>query len=287
MNSNTIISTRRRPKRRLINRLNRQISEDDDDIFNQFSSLKRRSRARKRDSTPVTPSKTKTDLITSSSNNEKFRRSIKLLRKRSASENDLPLFQFDFELIQYVDAHSRFNSIDSRPKTLHFNEIDNINIHDDNENDIEQKNIRALSNPILIEQIYESTKPIEESDTLNSSILSKSAPLENINPNNHRISQSDDPTGGFYSPTSSYESALSPRPTSPKSDTEYELEKSSEQSSANVGWRWKWGELPEQRQSVFRYLWPSSKKNTPKEGIYLDDITNNRGVDRSLYLPQL
>ncbi len=78
----------------------------------------------------------------------------------------------------------------------------------------------------------------------------------------------------------------SPRPTSPKSDTEYELEKSSEKTP-NVGWRWKWGELPEQRQSVFHYLWPSSKKNTPKEGIYLEDITNNRVVDPSRYLPQL
>lgn len=81
-------------------------------------------------------------------------------------------------------------------------------------------------------------------------------------------------------------SALSARPTSPKSDTEYELEKSSQQP-ANDGWQWKWGELPEQRQSVFSYLWPSSKKTPPKEGIYLDDITNNRCVDRSLYLPPM
>ena len=81
-------------------------------------------------------------------------------------------------------------------------------------------------------------------------------------------------------------SALSPRPTSPKSDTEYELDKSTQQAPS-VGWQWKWGEFPEQRRSVFRYLWPSSKKSTPKEGVYLDEITNNRDVDRSLYLPQL
>jgi hypothetical protein len=65
--------------------------------------------------------------------------------------------------------------------------------------------MRALSNPIIIEQNYEITKPVEETDTLNSSVLSKSAPLENVNTNNHRISQSDDPTGDFYSPTSSYQ----------------------------------------------------------------------------------
>jgi hypothetical protein len=58
-----------------------------------------------------------------------------------------------------------------------------------------------------------------------------------------------------------------------------------------LGWQWKWGELPEQRRSVFRYLWPSSssatKQNTPKEGIYLDDITNNKCDDRSRYLPHM
>jgi len=65
--------------------------------------------------------------------------------------------------------------------------------------------MRTLSNPIIIEQIFESTKPIEESDTLNSSILSKSLPLGNINTNNHRISQSDDHPNDFYSPTASYQ----------------------------------------------------------------------------------
>jgi hypothetical protein len=81
-----------------------------------------------------------------------------------------------------------------------------------------------------------------------------------------------------------FSSLSSPRPTSPKSDTEYELDKSSQQSTiknrADRGWQWKWGELP-------RYFWPSSKQNPPKEGIYLDDITNNRCDDRSLYLPQM
>ncbi len=86
-------------------------------------------------------------------------------------------------------------------------------------------------------------------------------------------------------------STQSHRPTSPKSDTEYELDKPSEQSIKNnrtsIGWRWRWGELPEQG-NFFRYLWPSSaKQSTPKEGLYLDDITNNKCDDRSLYLPQM
>lgn len=85
---------------------------------------------------------------------------------------------------------------------------------------------------------------------------------------------------------------MSNRPSSPKSDTEYELDKSSSQSSRksrlSFGWHWTWGHLPEQRPSVLRYLWPSSsKKSTPKEGVYLEDITNNKCDDRSRYLPQM
>ncbi|UJR31952.1 hypothetical protein I4U23_019425 [Adineta vaga] len=283
LHSNTIMSSRRRCKRRLLNRsvqFSRQISEDDEqDTFKQFSSLKRRSRVRKRDSTPITAD---TNI------NETVRSSITLLRKRSASENDIPLFQFDLESTPFVDVHSRLNSIDIRPKTLNLNDMDKGCQTDDEENNNEQI-IRALSNPIVIEQSYETTNmPVEQTDILNSSILSQSAPLEGTNTNTIRISQSDERTNDFdCSPTSSYQSALSPRPTSPKSDTEYELEKSS-QPSPSVGWQWKWGELPEQRQSMFRYLWPSSsKKTSPKEGVYLDDITNNRCADRSLYLPQL
>lgn len=84
-----------------------------------------------------------------------------------------------------------------------------------------------------------------------------------------------------------YHSALSPRPTSPKSDTEYELGKEPPQDNV-VEWKWgKFPDIPEQRTSVFGRLWSSSKKSTPKEGVYLDEITNNGNVDRSLYLPQL
>jgi hypothetical protein len=116
------------------------------------------------------------------------------------------------ELTPFVDAHSRFNSIDSRPKTLILNETNNNDEHftiQDN-GDIEQKTTRTLSNPIVIDQTFESTETMEELDTLNSSILSKSAPLDTINTNNLRISQSDDHAGNFYShegysPTSSYQ----------------------------------------------------------------------------------
>ncbi|CAF4336085.1 unnamed protein product [Rotaria sp. Silwood2] len=296
LHSNTFLSTRRRPKRRLFNRIdqfNKQASEDDDqDVFNQFSSLKRRSRARKRESIPI-PINTNINSLASSTNNETLSRSIKLLRKRSASENDLPLFQFDPELRAFIDEPNRLQSIDNRPKTLDLN-ITNYNEENftiQNLDNIDQKLIRTSSNPMEIEQKYEPTKSIEQSDILDNSVLSKSAPSDTINTNNLRISQSEDRTDDFYrheeySPTSPYENVLSPRPTSPKSDTEYELDKPSQQSS-NVRWQWKWGELPEQRQSVFRYLWPSSKKSAPKEGIYLDEITNNQSVDKSLYLPQL
>ncbi|CAF0879456.1 unnamed protein product [Adineta ricciae] len=296
LHSNTIISARRRHKRRLLNRSGqfiRQISEDDEqDIFQQFSSLKRRARARKRDSTPVTAGVT-TDSDLSTNKDARLRSSITLLRKRSASENDVPLFQFDFEPNPSVDVPSRLNSIDSRPKTLNLNGINKeCSMNEDNSTDNDGNVLRTLSDPIIIDQTQEPIITTNEStDALDSSVLSQSAPLEGVNTNTIRVSQSDEHSNDFYthadySPTSSYQSALSPRPTSPKSDTEYELEKSS-QASPNVGWQWKWGELPEQRRSVFRYLWPSSKKLTPQEGMYLDDITNNRCADRSLYLPRL
>lgn len=80
-----------------------------------------------------------------------------------------------------------------------------------------------------------------------------------------------------------YFSARSLRPSSPKSDTEYELEKST-QPTNNSGWQWKWGKFPEQR-GMLQYFWPS-KKETPKEGIYLDEFTSNQQLDRSMYLPQ-
>ena len=260
LHSNTILPARRRIKRRFPNRLSRQPSEDDDQVA--FSSMKRRSRARKRDSLSVatnTPTNIPTD--------EKTSRSVKLLRKRSASEHDLPLFAMDFEYTPYVDARSRFHSIEGRLRTLNLNEI------------TDEKTARTDSNPIPIE----TTDDIE---TLNNSNLSKSAPSENHNGLNHRGSQQSDRTEGYYSPTTSYDSPPSPRPTSPKSDTEYELDKSSDQSNT-VGWRWKWGELPEQRRSMFQYFWGSSKPKPPSEGLYLEDITSNSHVDRSLYLPTL
>lgn len=81
-------------------------------------------------------------------------------------------------------------------------------------------------------------------------------------------------------------STASARSSSPKSDTEYELEKAVE-PTPGVGWRWKWGKFPEQRKSVFHYLWPSSTQTATKEDIYLDDITSNRVVDPSRYLPPM
>jgi hypothetical protein len=100
-----------------------------------------------------------------------------------------------------VDAHSR-------PKTLVFNDIDNTEEHFPIEDD--ENKTRSLSNAIIFEQTYDTTKTIEQSDILNSSVLSQSAPLGNTNTNNIRISQSDGHTSDFYthdgySPNSSYQ----------------------------------------------------------------------------------
>ena len=83
------------------------------------------------------------------------------------------------------------------------------------------------------------------------------------------------------------------RPESPKSDTEYELDKSLQQAvmkkKERPGWRWKWGEFPR------LFFSSSSRKNASaqkkpselNEGIYLDDIATNKCLDPSLYLIQV
>lgn len=167
-------------------------------MFNQYASLKRRSRARKRESIP-TENITDTDSVISSSN--KYRRSVKLLRKRSASENDLPLFQFDPELPSLTDESNRFKSIDNRPKTLDLN-LPNINgehnfsINNENTNDLATRN---LSNPIIIEQALESAISTKELESSNATILSQSAPFNSLDTNDLHISQSNDPVDDFYS----------------------------------------------------------------------------------------
>lgn len=207
LNSNTILTTRRRPRRRFPNPLTRQISEEDEsDNFNPHSPFKRRSRARKRVSSPITV-RNAPGLVFDTKNDDILHASIEVFRKRSASEHDLPLRPFDIELHPFVDTHSRFNSIDSRPTTLTFSGInhneDNLRVKD--EENLEQKNTRASSNAIPIESTFEPTESTEQADTLNSSVLSKSAPSENLNNTNIRLNQSGDPTGDFYSPTSTYE----------------------------------------------------------------------------------
>lgn len=207
LNSNTILTTRRRPRRRFPNPLTRQISEDDEpENFNPHSPFKRRSRARKRVSSPITV-KNGLGPVSNMKNDDILRSSIGMFRKRSASEHDLPLSPFDLEFNPFVDAHSRFNSIDSRPTTLNLTGIntneENLRVKDGDNH--EQKSTRVSFNTIPMEINYETTESTEQTDLLNSSVLSQSAPTENLNMTNIRLSQSSDLTEDFYSPTSAYE----------------------------------------------------------------------------------
>jgi hypothetical protein len=205
-------SVRRRIKRRMLNRpehSNKAMSEEDEhDLSHEYSLLKRRSRARKRESAPLTidhRSQTSTHLYF----DEKFRSSIQLLRKRSASENDVRLCRYiTDDSISFHDVHTRFHSIDSRPKTL------NVNANTDHVNDtFDEKLNRISTNPIAIEQTFDTNQIHNESDSLLNSILSKSAPLDHTEVNALRLSQSDDSSGDFFSngdfsPTSSYERSV-------------------------------------------------------------------------------
>ena len=199
-------TNRRRNRRRFLNRADdhrKPTSEDDEhdlaeEQSSSSSSFKRRSRARKRGSTPLTSSSNRSS-VGYGSRREYLPATVKLLRKRSASENDLTLFEFASDLTQYIDAHSRFHSIDSRQKTLSLNSFDTSQAH-------EHLAIRALSNPIAIEQTYDLVQAVGESEA----ILSKSAPTCHAAVTALRMSQSDDSAAECYahedySPTSSYE----------------------------------------------------------------------------------
>ena len=212
LNSTTHSSVRRRFKRRPIHRhelSNKAASEEDEqDLLRQYTLMKRRSRARKRDSAPY-DSKSNISSVVHAPHDEPFHSTIKLLRKRSASETDLPFFQIYADSMPMTSEHSRFHSIDSRPKTLV------LNSPDSNErrttDDGERKASRASSIAIPIDQSFDSSKTLDETDDLLTSVLSKSAPTAHMNTTNGlRLSQSDDPTGDFfsngdYSPNSSYE----------------------------------------------------------------------------------
>jgi len=154
-------------------------------------------------------------------------------RRRSASENDLPFFQIDGEDLSesstpFVDAHSRINSIDSRKKLLIIPPKISVKFDDDadadesysssqedsiNDDDLQQKTKRTLSNPIPIEQKPIQNDLLEPNNQLNpliNTIFSQSAPLtNNINAVPIRISQSNDPTAYYlnedFSPASSFE----------------------------------------------------------------------------------
>lgn len=328
LNSNTTVNNRRHTKRRSIMKNTRKQSSEDDydqEVEKAFSPTKRQSRAKARDSTPTSLN----EIPTNHMNDDESKTNLSLQRKRSASESDLAFFPIDDDKqsessTPFVDAHSRMNSIDSRKKVLIIPprkspelDTDEDGEDDDDDDDNESytsspeesllddvnhmKTTRTLSNPIPIEVKSTVNNQDEEQNTLISPIFSQSAPLtNNINIPSTRMSQSNTNDSYYlnesFSPNSSFEidSSVPLRPSSPKSDTEYELDKSSAQqktitSRTGLGWHWKWGELPERKHSVFRYFWPSSSSATqqqtkPTEGVYLDDITN---IDRSKYLPTI
>ncbi|CAM4821302.1 unnamed protein product [Rotaria magnacalcarata] len=313
LNSNTSIVNRRRQKRLTLNCTEQTNENEDQEVEKLFLSNQNRSRLRQRSSTSISMN----DNLTNNRSDEQTDSSLGIVRQHSASENDLLLFQIDDEKqstssTPFVDAHSRMNSIDSRKKLLPIanktaNEIENDESYsssmedDDDDDENFKKTTRTLSNPIPIEQklttndIQSTVTSTDESNPIIDTIFSQSAPITTKTNNVSMLINPVNNSSSFYInenflPTSSFENSMLLRSSSPKSDSEYELDKSSQQSGRNsrstFGWQWKWGELPEQRRSVFRYLWPSSsKQSTPKEGIYLDDITNNKCDDRARYLP--
>jgi hypothetical protein len=226
LNSNTSISNRRRLKRRSINNNNnnnKQSSEEEDqEIEKIFSSTKRRSRAQQRDSTPTSLNGNQSGY----NNGEETNTSLILLRRRSASESDLPFFPIDDEKqsessTPFVDAHSRINSIDSRKKLLIIPPRISIGTDGDDDDDESyssgpdeneehhEKTTRTLSNPIPIEQ-----KPVnvdeEESNTLIDTFFSQSAPIANkLNNDLNLISQLNALNSYYlnenFSPSSSFE----------------------------------------------------------------------------------
>lgn len=231
LNSNTTISNSRRrlQKRRPTNTINKQSSEEEDqEIEKFFSSTKRRSRARQRDSTPTSLNGN----LSGENNTDQSDSSLTLLRKRSASENDLPFFPIDDEKqsessTPFVDAHSRINSIDSRKKLLiipprvtfesdHDGEDESDSSSPENsirENGIDQRTARTLSNPIPIEQKQKDNDG-EESNTPMNTIFSQSAPLGNLlSTVPIRISQSTDLNSYYlnenFSPTSAFDRFIS------------------------------------------------------------------------------
>ena len=218
----SVPSNHRRAKRRPVNRVeqtNQPSSEDEDEEIQDIcASGKRRSRARKRVSTLVENEKNSG----CHSSDEHANASATLLRKRSASENDLPFFQFDDEeksesSTPFVDAHSRLNSIDSRQKSLlplrpsstvksHPAEDEDESYSSSQEDSLDDlqlplKTARTLSNPIPIEVPVKNDhlETLDESNPLLNAMLSHSAPIKVTSaPIPIRMNQSNDAPNSFY-----------------------------------------------------------------------------------------
>ena len=216
----------RRVKRRPINRIEQtnQPSSDEENEETQDigASGKRRSRPRKRVSTPVEIEKNSA----CHSSDEHANTTPTLPSKRSASENDLPFFQIDDDeksqsSTPFVDAHSRLNSIDSRQKSLLPLAPPALTVSFQSAEDEEQsysssqedsldglqlpmKTTRTLSNPIPIEVPAkpDHLETLEESNPLLSALLSHSAPISTITdvsaPIPIRMNPSNDVATSYY-----------------------------------------------------------------------------------------
>lgn len=216
----SVPSNHRCVKRQSNNRFEQtnQPSSDDEETQDNDAPGKRRSRARKRVNTVVENEKNSG----CHSSDEHANAEATLLRKRSASENDLPLFQIDDEeksesSTPFVDAHSRLNSIDSRQKSLlplrpsstaksHSAEDEEESYSSSQEDSLDGlqlplKTTRTLSNPIPIEVPVKSDylETLNESSPLLSAMLSHSAPIKVASaPISIRMNQSNDAPNSYY-----------------------------------------------------------------------------------------
>ncbi|CAF3361471.1 unnamed protein product [Rotaria sp. Silwood1] len=279
--------------------------DENQEVEKILPSNEYQSRRRQRTSSSISMD----DNMTDHRNDEQRNASTTHARRLSVNEHDLLQFQIDDEKQSsssrtFVNEHSQKNLLIIPPKTS--DELDNSEDYRScfeesvNENENDRRTTRILSDPILIEQ--NSTKKhtlttTDESNLLINTFLSQSAPIT-INENNVSIqmNQPNDSTSFYlienFSPTSSFENSITPEPTSPKSDTEYELNNSSQQSvtdnQTSSGWLWGWGEFPEKTRNMLKSLWTtSSKKNTSQQEIHPDNIINDKCDDRSYSSPQI
>ncbi|CAF1126783.1 unnamed protein product [Adineta steineri] len=266
-------------------------SSEDEQLSSDYLLTKRQSSIRKRLS------------ISKGTNGDEKDQSWTMIHRRDTNENDSLLFHMDDDnQISNVDAFSQKKICVTSPLQGSSNNNESENTDEsgiDEQSKTEISTILSNQTPIKTS----ATVHIQESNTRMSEIyeavLSKSAPIESHiaitdTPLQSPTCSLDDRVGNYslnenLSSPPIFASSFSSQPTSLKSDTEYELDNSTQPlvkkrrsfvDRISGMWRWNWGKLPEQRQSatltkppnVLSYLWPSTKKTLPNEGIDLGDV---------------